>query len=89
MDEYLKLNDGTILENSKARQSDDTLFVYIEDGKTDFVTAFGLLSNKGNVQKIIYHYHKAELIFEGFTRLISLQDDDKRIIAVLKREGEN
>lgn len=88
MDEYLKLNDDTILKNSKARESKDILFVYIEDGTT-FNEAFNLLSNAENVKKIIYHYYKSELSFEGFTRLVSMQDDGNRIIAVLKKEGVN
>ena len=93
MNEYLKLGNELILKDSKARENHDTLFVYIEDKTIDFKKAYKLLSNQKNVEKITYHYYKADLIFEGFTKITSLQDDGYRIIAVLKKEvddnGEN
>lgn len=87
MDRYLKLNDETVLKNSHALKDRNTLLIYIEDEDVDFVGAFGLLSDPEKVSTIIYHYYKAELTFEGFTKLTSLTDEGYRILATLRKEG--
>lgn len=86
MDEYLKFGNGETVKG-KARQNNDILFVYLEDETMDLYKAFALLSVKTNVAEIRYHYYKAELLFEGFTRITSLSDDETRITAVLKKDG--
>ena len=86
MDEYLKFGNGETVKG-KARQNFDTLFVYLEDETMNLYQAFALLSVQENVQEILYHYYKADLVFEGFTRITSLSDDGHRITAVLKKDG--
>lgn len=86
MDEYLAFGNGEEIKG-KARQDFDTLFVYLEDETINLYQAFALLSVRENVETIRYHYYKADLIFEGFTRITSLNDDGHRITAVLKKDG--
>ena len=86
MDEYLVFGNGETVKG-KARQDFDILFVYLEDGTMDLYKAFALLSVQANVEKIRYHYYKADLIFGGFTRITSLNDDGHRITAILKKDG--
>ena len=86
MDEYLVFGNGETVKG-KARQDFDILFVYLEDGTMDLYKAFALLSVQVNVEEIRYHYYKADLIFEGFTRITSLNDDGHRITAILKKDG--
>ena len=89
MDRYLTLSDGTILKNSHALQDRTTLFVYIEDEDVDFVKAYGYLSDPEKVKSIVYHYYKAVLTFEGFTRLTSIADEGGRILAVLRKDVQD
>ena len=86
MDEYLVFGNGETVKG-KARQDFDILFVYLEDETMDLYKAFALLSVQNNVEQIRYHYYKADLIFEGFTRITSLNDDGHRITAILKKDG--
>ena len=86
MDEYLVFGNGETVKG-KARQDFDILFVYLEDETMDLYKAFALLSVQANVGKIRYHYYKADLIFDGFTRITSLNDDGHRITAILKKDG--
>lgn len=86
MDQYLKLNDGTILPESRAMEGVNGLYVNIQDPETDLITAFRLLSDPEKTAQIVYHYYKAELTFEGYTRIKSIQDEGGMITAMLKKE---
>ena len=86
MDEYLVFGNGETVKG-KARKDFDILFVYLEDETMDLYKAFALLSVQANIGEIRYHYYKADLIFDGFTRITSLNDDGHRITAILKKDG--
>lgn len=86
MDQYLKLNDGTILKDSRAMEGVTGLYVNIQDPDTNLIAAFGLLSDPDKTARIVYHYYKAELTFEGYTRIKSIQDEGGMITAMLKKE---
>ena len=87
MDEYLKLNDGTVLKDSRAIESQYGLFIYINDPDYDIIKAFALLSDKAATQRITFHYYKAELVFEGYTGIASIAAEQTRIVATLIKEG--
>lgn len=94
MDQYLKMNDGTILAESKAMEGVNGLYVNIQDPDTDLITAFGILSDPNKTKKIVYHYYKADLTFEGYTKIKSIQDEGAMITAMLLKgedegNGEN
>lgn len=85
MPETLKLNDGTVLENSSAILVSD-LFVYIHD--SDLQTVFDLLIDPENTQKIIYTQVNGESIaFVGYKKLRAVTDEGNGLItAVLRKE---
>lgn len=88
MEEYLLLNDGTVFHDSRAYETGTGLYVYIGDKETNIVDAFSALSNPDATSKIKFVYHKAELIFEGYTEIKSIQDDGTRITAFLFKGEE-
>lgn len=88
MEQYLKMADGSILKNSYARESQYGLYVYILDAEYNMVSAFSLLTNTEAVREITYHYYKAELVFDGYTKLVSIQSEGDRIIAMLTKEKD-
>lgn len=67
--DVLILNDGTILENSRAVVDLDNLFLYIGNG-LDIVQLAGLLP--GKVDPITYKYGDEEKVFAGFTRITGM-----------------
>ena len=89
MDRFLKLNNGTILSDSQAYDDGKGLNIIIGDKSLDVLQTVLLLSKKENTQKIIYHYYKAELAFEGYTKLVSVRDEGTMITVTLKKEDSD
>ena len=83
MEQYLETGNGIKLNDSYARESLYGLFVYIQDPEYDMVKALIILMNEKATQNIKYHYFKVDIVFNGYTKLKSVQDDGKRIIAML------
>lgn len=85
MPETLKLNDGTVLENSSAILSSD-LFLYING--SDMRTIFDLLIDPENTKKIIYTQVNGEFVtFVGYKKLRAVTDEGNGLItAVLRKE---
>lgn len=83
--ETLKLNDGTVLENSSAILVSD-LFVYING--SDLQTVFDLLIDPENTQKIVYTQVNGEsVVFVGYKKLRAVTDEGNGLItAVLRKE---
>jgi hypothetical protein len=89
MERYLKLNDGTILADSQAYDDGKGLNIIIGDKSLDILQTVLLLSNKENTQRIIYHYYKVELVFDGYTKLVSVRDEGTMITVTLKKEDSD
>ena len=87
--EYLKLNDGTILQESKAYETGTGLIVIIHDETIDIVKAFSLLSDSEKANEITYHYYKADLIFNDYTEIQSISKDKAGISAILEKKSTN
>ena len=85
MPEKLTLNNGAVLEDASAILSGD-LFLYIK-GQT-LEGAFDLLIVPENTERIIYTMSNgAEVVYEGFRRLIAVRDEGMGLItAVLRKE---
>ena len=85
MQERLRLNDGTVLENSSAILSGD-LFLYING--QDLRTVFDLLIDPDNTKKIVYTQNNGEAItYQKFKKLICVRDEGRGLItAVMRRE---
>lgn len=81
----LRLNDGTVLENSSAIISGD-LFLYINGyGLQD---VFDLLIVPAKTKKIIFtQANGEEITITGYTRLIAVRDEDNGLITAVLRKG--
>lgn len=67
--DMLILNDGTVLENSRAVVDMDNLFLYIGNG-LDLIQLASVLP--GKTDPITYKYGDDEKVFTGFTRIIGM-----------------
>lgn len=86
MNEYLRLNNGAILQDSKAYNDGIGLELIIGDDADDIREVRKLLSVKEITEKIVYHYYGVDISFEGFTKLASVKMDGKKISARLEKE---
>ena len=81
----LTLNDGTVLENSSAILSGD-LFLYMNGYGLQEV--FDLLIDPAKAKKIVYtQVNGEEITFTGFSRLISVRDEDNGLITAVLRKN--
>lgn len=85
MDEYLKLNDETVLKDSRAVESVNGLFLSIKDPDCGIVDVFNKLADPSKTKKITFHYYKVELVFDGYTQIVAIQDEGNLISVVLKK----
>ena len=86
MDERLMLSDGTAFLDSHALQNGNLLFVYIKDENSDIRTVFDALYDSTKTNRITYYLYKSEIVFDGFTKLMSVRDEDNGMItAYLKK----
>ena len=85
MQEKLTLNDGTVLENSRALLS-NYLFLYVNG--YDLKTVFDLLIDPGRAKMIIYTQNNGETVtYNGYKKLISVSDEGNNLVtAVLLKE---
>lgn len=84
--ETLTLNDGTVLNDSSAIESDRSLFLYIYNLTLEEV--FPLLTDSEKTERIIYT-QGTERIFLGYTKLIALRDEGNNLTtAVMRRMSE-
>lgn len=86
MNQYLTMDNGVVLKDSHAHESQYGLFIYIDDPDYDIIKAFALLSDKAATQRIRFHYYKAELVFDGYTGIESIAKEKTRVIATLVKE---
>ena len=79
--ETLTLNDGTLLENSRAIISRD-LFLYING--IDLRCAFDLLIDPEKTKKILFTQINGEnVIFRGYTQMIAIRDEGNGMISAV------
>ena len=81
----LKLNDGTVLENSSAILSGD-LFLYMNGYGLQEV--FDLLIDPEKAKKIVYTQVNGEdITFTGYKRLIAVRDEGNGLITAVLKKG--
>ena len=81
----LTLNDGTLLENSDAIETDVGLFLYISAGLTLLEVAT-LLSDPEKTKKIVYTSGTDKTTFRSYKKLTSVRDEGTgRISATLRK----
>ena len=89
MEQFLILNDHTILNPAHAILAGGVLWVYIEGGMT-LAEAFEQLSDPEKTCRIEAKEFGTETLYEGYTDLFCItREDDGRINAGLKRGGVN
>ena len=83
--ETLRLNDGTVLNNSSVVLSGD-LFLYM-NGIT-LQSAFQQLIESRKTRRIVYTMNNGEKIeYSGYTKLVALRDEGNGLTtAVLRKE---
>lgn len=81
----LRLNDGTVLEDSSALLSGD-LFLYMNGNGLQEI--FDLLIDQEKAKKIVFTQVNGEdITFTGYKRLISVRDEDNGLITAVLRKG--
>lgn len=86
MNEKLILNDGTGFLNSHALESNNNLFVYINDGESGIKDVFDSMYDPEKTAHVVYKYYGATLDFYGFTKLKAVRDEGNGLItAVLEK----
>lgn len=87
--ETLTLNNGAVLENSTAIESDASLFVYTRNNYT-LKKVCNLLCVPANTQSITADYPGGETVYSGYNKLIAVRDEGGGLVtAVLKKVGAN
>jgi hypothetical protein len=79
----LILNDGTTLENAEAGYANGVLWCYVPGITTQQAAA--LFFDPAKTQKIIFQYGEMQNVYEGFTVVTAmLQDEDQVSIGLRK-----
>lgn len=80
----LKLSDGTVWEGAYLLNVDGRLFLYVP-GQT-MRAVFDKLEDPANTAAISFSQGPEELVYEGYTRLTAVNDEENGLItAVLKK----
>lgn len=89
MQENLKLNNGTVFNNSYAIFSSPYLLMYISNGG-NLQDVFDLLIVPENTEQIIYTQNNGNAItYTGFDKLICVRDEENGMItAMLRRTSD-
>lgn len=85
--ETLTFNDGTVLEYSNAHLSDGRLFIYIQNGMS-MQEVFSLLIDPEKTEKIISNGPGKEKTYEGYTRLMTVNDEGNDLITAMLKQPE-
>jgi hypothetical protein len=81
----IKLKDGTVLENSYVILSGGVLYVYVQGGCT-LAEVFDLLIDPVCTEKITALAAGGETEYTGYTKLISVRDEENgQITASLRK----
>ena len=85
--ENLKLNDGTVLNDSSALESGGELFLYMRG--ISFADGFHAISEKGRTKKIVYTDNGGtQTEYAGYIRPTALRDEGNGLItAALRKEA--
>lgn len=78
MDEFLTLNDGTVLQNATVIQSGYNLFFYLHDITME--AAFSLMDDPEKTGRIVATSYGTRAEYTGFTDLRSVTKEDDGMI---------
>lgn len=88
MEQSLTFNDGTICKDSHAMETRNGLYLYFYGG-ISMMDVIGILSDSNKTSRIQYTYWKAELVFDGYTKPVMINDEGTAITAMLVKDGAN
>jgi hypothetical protein len=80
----LKLNDGSVFENSSALESDGILFVYVSGYNIKQV--FDGFYNSEASKKIVYTFGNEKITFSGYKNLISVREEREGFVSASLRK---
>jgi len=83
--EQLILNDGTVIEGHAIRDG-RSLYVYIN--QMTLAEGFAQLSDSTKTQRIVSKYFGDEEIFEGFTHLSNLSEQEGGMLSAILKKPE-
>jgi hypothetical protein len=84
--ETLTLNDGTVYQDSYASESCYGLYVRFGGGLS-MIDVLLILADSGKTSRITYTCNKVEIVFEGYTKPVAINDEGNGVItALLKKE---
>ena len=82
----LKLSDGTVWEGAYLLNVDGRLFLYIPGAAMRDV--FDKLIEPANTGAISFTEGRDETVYEGFTRLTAVRDEENGMITAVLRKGD-
>ena len=85
MEQNLTFNDGTVFENSHAMEMGNGLYVYF--GGASMLDVLQVLSDSEKTSRIEYNYNKVTLVFEGYTKPKTINDEGTAITGILEKDG--
>ena len=88
MEQSLTFNDGTICKDSHAMEMGNGLYVYFGGGLS-IIDVLLILSDNDKTSRIQYNYNKVTLIFDGYTKPVTINDEGTAITAILAKDGAN
>lgn len=75
MDRAIKLNDGTVLDESEVLKSGERLFLYLY-GQITFEQAFALLNDPDKTKKIVADKFGTKTTYSGYKELYVITKED-------------
>jgi hypothetical protein len=69
-------------------ESGNGLYLYFGGG-ISMMDVIRILSDSNKTSRIQYTYWKVELVFEGYTKLVMINDEGTAITAMLVKDGVN
>ena len=84
--ETLTLNDGTVLENSTALESNDSLFIYTRNGYTIQGLCDDLYPAE-NISMITAEFQGGSRVYTDYSKLISLRDEGNDLVTAVLRKS--
>lgn len=83
--EKLILKTGTEIEKSSVIESNENLFIYVENG-FNIKQVFDSFYDSEATEKIIYSMDGEESVYEGYNKLVSVRDEGNGLITAVLRK---
>ena len=85
MDEYIQLLNGVVFNNSYLIESNEMLYVYVQDEERTMKKVFDALNDPINTQTITHWQSDEVRQYNGFTHLIAVREENEQMITAVLR----